>query len=85
MARLARRDVMTPSFDDFPICMQASGGKLEAAVYKITRIETNILVSLLLYNCIQVQRVGPRLGPPWNIAGRCLLFFEKAEGEMKIL
>lgn len=68
-------------FGGFPIRIQAVGVKFEAAVYKILCTEPNIFTSLLLYQRIPVQRVGPGLDPPQNITGHCLLVFEKAEGE----
>lgn len=84
MARLARGDVNMPNFCGFPISMQAPEAKFEAAVYKHLRKEPNILVSVLLYHRIPVQRDSPRLDPPQDIAGRLLLVFDKAEGKKNI-
>jgi len=61
--------------------MQVPEVKFEVAVYELLRSEPNILASRLLYHRIPVQHVGPRLGPPQDIAGRGLFLFERAEGE----
>lgn len=82
VARLARADMNMPNYVGFPISMQAPEAKFEAAVYKLLRTEPNILVSVLL--CIPVQRDGPRLDPPQDLAGRRLLLFDKVEGDKNV-
>ncbi|KAL8346133.1 hypothetical protein RB598_000167 [Gaeumannomyces tritici] len=84
VARLARGDVNMPNYDGFPIDMQISEVKFEAAVYELLRSEPNVLASRLLYHRIPLQRDGPRLDRPKDIMGRRLLVFERAAGENNI-
>ncbi|KAL8296266.1 hypothetical protein RB600_001647 [Gaeumannomyces tritici] len=84
VARLARGDVNMPNYDGFPIDMQISEVKFEAAVYELLRSEPNILASRLLYHRIPLQRDGPRLDRPKDVMGRRLLVFERAAGENNI-
>ncbi|KAL8407555.1 hypothetical protein RB594_006399 [Gaeumannomyces avenae] len=84
VARLARGDVNMPDYDGFPINMQISEVKFEAAVYELLRSEPNILASRLLYHRIPLQRDGPRLDRPKDIMGRRLFVFERAAGENDI-
>ena len=84
VARLARGDVNMPNFDGFPIEVQVPEARFEVAAYELLRAEPNILASRLLYHRIPVQRIGPRLDVPRDIAGRRLFLFEKAEGENNV-
>ncbi|EJT79705.1 hypothetical protein GGTG_04789 [Gaeumannomyces tritici R3-111a-1] len=84
VARLARGDVNMPNYDGFPIDMQISEVKFEAAVYELLRSEPNVLASRLLYHRIPLQRDDPRLDRPKDIMGRRLLVFERAAGENNI-
>ncbi|KAL8354468.1 hypothetical protein RB601_004051 [Gaeumannomyces tritici] len=84
VARLARGDVNMPNYDGFPIDMQISEVKFEAAVYELLRSEPNVLASRLLYHRIPLQRDGPRLDRPKDIMGRRLFVFERAAGENNI-
>ncbi|KAH9952260.1 3-hydroxybutyryl-CoA dehydratase [Lactifluus volemus] len=84
VARLARGDVNMPNYDGFPIDTQVSEVKFEVALYELLRSEPNILASHLLYHRIPVQRIGPRLDHPQDIAGRRLFLFERAEGENNV-
>ncbi|KAL8392575.1 hypothetical protein RB595_002677 [Gaeumannomyces hyphopodioides] len=84
VARLARGDVNMPNYDGFPINVQISEVKFEAAVYELLRSEPNIIASRLLYHRIPLQRDGPRLDRPKDIMGRRLLVFERAAGEKNI-
>lgn len=84
VARLARGDVNMPNFDGFPIEVQVPEARFEVAAYELLRSEPNILASRLLYHRIPVQRIGPRLDVPQDIAGRRLFLFEKAEGENNV-
>ncbi|KAF8694423.1 hypothetical protein AX14_002043 [Amanita brunnescens Koide BX004] len=84
VARLTRGDVNMPNYDEFPIGAQVSEVKFEVALYELLRSEPNILASRLLYHCIPVQHVGPRLDCPQDIAGRRLFLFERAKGENNV-
>ena len=84
VARLARGDVNMPNFDGFPIEAQVPEARFEVAVYELLRSEPDILASHLLYHRIPVQKVGPKLDLPQDIAGRRLFVFEKAEGEHNV-
>ncbi|MCJ1343386.1 hypothetical protein MMC31_001579 [Peltigera leucophlebia] len=81
VARLARADVNMPNYSGFPFHGQVSTAKFEVAVYELLRSEPNIMASNLLNHRILVQQVGPRLDVPQDITGRCLLLFERADGE----
>jgi hypothetical protein len=61
VARLARGDINMPNYDGFLIHMQVLEVKFKAAIYKLLRLELNILASRLLYYHILMQDVGPRL------------------------
>lgn len=73
-----------PNYDGFPIDAQVSEVKFEVALYELLRSEPNILASRLLYHCIPVQHVDPRLDCPQDIAGRRLFLFERAKGENNV-
>lgn len=84
MARLARSDVNMPNFDGFPVATQASEVLFEAAVYKILRFEPAIRASHLLHYRAPVQYPGPRHAIPWDLSGRRLFVFERAEGKNNV-
>jgi hypothetical protein len=73
-----------PGYDGPPVDVQIPDVKFEAAVYKLLRSEPAILASCLLYHRVPVQRAGPRLYLPQDIAGRHLFLFERAEGENNV-
>jgi hypothetical protein len=73
-----------PDYDGFPIHVQVPEVKFEVEVYELLRSEPDILVSRLLYHRTPVQHVGPKVGPPQDIAGRRLFLFEREEGENNV-
>ena len=84
VARLSHGDVNMLNFDGFPIHKQVPEVMFQVAVYQLLHSEPNILTSHLLYQCIPVQHVGPRLDFPQDIAGRHLFLFERTEGEKDV-
>ena len=75
VACMSRDDVNMPHFNGAPIHKQVPEVKFEVAVYELLRSEPNILASCLLYHCILVQYVRPKLDLPQDITGRHLFLF----------
>ncbi|KAL8380947.1 hypothetical protein RB595_005308 [Gaeumannomyces hyphopodioides] len=80
VARLARGDVNKPYFDGFPVREQVDKVMFERQVYHLLRSKADILVSRLFHFRAPVQKPGPRVEVPRDLAGRTLFLFEKAEG-----
>jgi hypothetical protein len=67
-------------FGGFSVEIQTPEVLFEAAAYKPLRNQTDIRASRLLYSRTPVQRLGPLHDVPFDIVGRHLFVFERAEG-----
>jgi hypothetical protein len=73
-----------PNFNGALIYKQIPKVKFKIAVYELLRLESNILASHLLYHHIPAQYVNPSFNLPWDLIGRHLFLFKRAEGEKEI-
>ncbi|KAI5862396.1 hypothetical protein GGS23DRAFT_98537 [Durotheca rogersii] len=84
LVRLARGDVNMPAYDGSPMDFLIQEIKFEAAVYTLLGSQPDIPTSRPLYYRAPVQHNGARVDMPRDIRGRCLMVFERAEGENNI-
>jgi hypothetical protein len=61
VARLACGNINMLNYDGFLIYVQVLKAKFEVVVYKLLRLEPNILASCLLYYRILVQHISLKL------------------------
>jgi hypothetical protein len=66
-----------PKFDGFPFAVQTTEVRFEVETYKLLQSEPGIRAGHLLYHRVPVHHPGPRVDPPGDIVGRCLLVFEE--------
>jgi len=84
LARLARSDVNMPDFDGFPLDVQISDVKFEAATYQLLQAVPNVRASRLLHHRLPVQYDALRLTLPLDLFGRRLMVFERAQGDKSV-
>ncbi|KAL4916462.1 hypothetical protein BDW62DRAFT_202616 [Aspergillus aurantiobrunneus] len=77
---LGHSDVNMPNFDGFPVDVQATEARIEAAVYSLLQREETIPVSPLLYHRLPVLHPAPRSDRPRDLAGRRLYSFQRPQG-----
>lgn len=68
-----------PDYDGFKMDYLLGDINFEIATYKLLE-ESEVPVSRLLYSRLPVQRTGPHTDVPTDLAGRCLMLFEKVDG-----